>query len=151
MSSVALLSRWLFENYSNQEIENLSLYIVENNKHNLFFNKKYNLCYGKFLKHFKNNKNIKILSVKTPSFIKQVKYNDIVNSLYNENISDSNYEDIFIKKQIANVNIGLFEKSVNKNVESFIYTTIDEAEYYRSLYGGTIHTLQQIKMEDVVE
>ena len=43
------------------------------------------------------------------------------------------------------------EKSVNKNVESFIYTTIDEAEYYRSLYGGTIHTLQQITMEDVLE
>jgi hypothetical protein len=140
-----------FENYNNQEIDSLSLYIVENKKHNLFFNKKYNLCYGKFLKHFKNNKNIKIVSVKTPSFIKQVKYNEIVNTLYNEEISDAKYEDTFIKKQIANVNIGLLEKSVNKNVESFIYNTIDEAEYYRSLYGGTIHTLQQIKMEDVVE
>ena len=54
----------------------------------------------------------------------------------------------FIKKQIANVNIGLLEKSQNKAVESFLYTTLDEAEYYRSSYGGTIHTLQQIIMED---
>lgn len=140
-----------FENYNNQPIENLSLYIIETDKQNLFLNKKYNLCYGIFLKKIIKHKNIKILAVKTPSFIKQVKYNELIENLYETKISDTPYEDTFIKKQIVNVNIGLLEKSENKSVESFLYTTLDEAEYYRSLYGGTIHTLQQIKMEDELD
>ena len=105
------------------------------------------LWYSSWENYFKNI-NIKILAVKTPSFIKQVKCNQLIESLYEAKISDTPYEDTFIKKHIVNVNIGLLEKSEHKAVESFLYTTLDEAEYYRSLYGGTIHTLQQIIMED---
>ena len=82
--------------------------------------KNHNLCYGVFLKHFPN---VEIVAVKTPSFIKKVNYNDIIDTLYNTQISDSKYEDTFIKKQIANVNIGLLEKGTNKNVESFLFNS----------------------------
>ena len=55
-----------------------------------------------------------MIAVKTPSFIKQVKYKEIVDKLYNETISDNPVEDLEIKKNIANVNIGLLEKGINK-------------------------------------
>ena len=60
-----------------------------------FFYKSYNLCYGLFLKYFKN---IDIIAVKTPSFIKEVNYSDIIDTLYNTEISNNKYEDTFIKK-----------------------------------------------------
>ena len=134
-----------FEYYKNEPINDLSLYIIKNNKLNLFFNKQYNLCYGKYLKHFSN---LEIVAVKTPSFIKQVNYKEIVDNLYNEQISDNNVEDLMIKKNIANVNIGLLEKGVNKNVHSFIYTTYEEAEYYRSIFGGNVITIQKIEEKE---
>ena len=43
-------------------------FIVKNDIHDIFFNKSYNLCYGEFLKHFKN---VDIVAVKTPYFIKK--------------------------------------------------------------------------------
>ena len=98
-----------FEYYQNEPINDLSLYIIKNDKLNLFCNKKYNLCYGKYLKHFKN---LEIMAVKTPSFIKQVNYKEIVDQLYNETISDNPAEDLEIKKKIANVNIGMLEKGM---------------------------------------
>ncbi len=100
-----------FEYYKNEPINDLSLYIIKSKNMNLFFNKNYNLCYGKYLKHFDN---LEIVAVKTPSFIKQVNYKEIVDTLYNETISDNTVEDLHIKKNIANVNIGLLEKVVIK-------------------------------------
>ena len=109
---------------------------------NLFFNKTYDLCYEKYLKQFDG---LEIVAVKTASFIKQVNYKEIVDTLYNETISDNTVEDLHIKKNIANVNIGLLEKGCNKNVESFIYTTLEEAEYYQNIFGGNIITIQKIE------
>ena len=135
-----------FEYYANEPINDLSLYVVENKSLNTFFNKTYNLCYGKFLKKF----DVKIIAVKSPSFIKQVSYNDIIQTLYNTEISNIKTEDTVIKKQIANVNIGLLEKGCNKSTESFLFKTLEEAEYHRSLLGGTIHMLQDIVEEEVM-
>ena len=137
-----------FENYNNNEIKDLSLYIVKTNIYNSFFNKKYNLVYGKFLKYFEN---LDIIAFKTPSEIKKVNYSKIIDTLYNTIISDDEKEDIYIKKHIANINIGLLEKGVNKKAESFLYKTKDEAYYYRNLLGGQLHLLQEIietKTED---
>ena len=134
-----------FEYYNNEPINDLSLYIVENHSLNTFFNKQFNLCYGKFLKQFND---VKIVAVKTPSFIKKVDYNEIVQALYETEISTTKVEDTFIKKQIANVNIGLLEKGYNKSTESFLYKTQAEAEYHKSLFGGgTIHMMQHITEE----
>ena len=56
-----------------------------------------------------------------------------------------------LKKQIANVNIGLLEKGTNKNVESFLFKTEEEAEYYRSSFGGNLHLLQHLVEEKTLE
>ena len=68
-----------FEYYNDEPINDLSLYIVENHSLNTFFNKQFNLCYGKFLTQFND---VKIVAVKTPSFIKKVDYHEIVKTLY---------------------------------------------------------------------
>jgi hypothetical protein len=85
-----------FKSYQNQLIKNLSLYMVLVNKPNLFFNKKYCLVYGQFLREFVND--VKILYYKDPSFIRKVKYSDIVDNLYNTQISDNEHEDKYCKK-----------------------------------------------------
>ena len=41
----------------------------------------------------------------------------------------------------------MLEKGINKKVRSFIYTTSEEAEYYRSFVGGHIITLQTIEQK----
>ena len=99
-----------------------------------------------YFKSFRTQFNdVKIVAVKTPSFIKKVDYNEIVQALYETEISTTKVEDTFIKKQIANVNIGLLEKGYNKSTESFLYKTQAEAEYHKSLFGGgTIHMMQHI-------
>ena len=76
------------------------------------------MVYGQFLKEFVND--VKILYYKDPPFIRKVKYSDIVDNLYNTKISDNEHEDKYVKKIIANVNIGLLEKGVNKAEKSTI-------------------------------
>ena len=73
------------------------------------FNKKYNLIYGKYLKQIEAN-DLKILYYKTPSFIHDVTYNELVQEIWRKSISDHEELDKLIKKLIVNVNIGLLEK-----------------------------------------
>jgi hypothetical protein len=88
-------------------IKTLSLYIVENKNVNLFFNQKYCLCYGQFINTISD---IKILAVKTPRFIKEVTYKQLVDELYKTNISNDLEENKQLRKQICNVTIGLLGK-----------------------------------------
>ena len=74
----------------------------------LFFNKTTNLVYGEFLKEFPD---ARILAVKKPSFIRKVRYADIVRELYEAFVSLQSEEDKHVKKQIANCIIGLLEKT----------------------------------------
>ena len=97
-----------FKLYSDLPIKKLSLYIVKVKNCIFFFKKIFCLVYGMFLQHFKND--VEILYYKDPSFIKKVKYSDIVKQLYDAQISDKEEEDNFLKKLIANVNCGLLEK-----------------------------------------
>jgi hypothetical protein len=83
--------------------------------------------------------------------MKEVNYANIIDTLYNTEIANNKYEDTFIKKQIANVNIGLLEKGNNKKVESFLFNTEEEAEYYRSSFGGNLHLLQHLVEEHTLE
>ena len=54
-----------------------------------------------------------------------------------------------IKQLIANVNIGLLEKSKNKKSHSKIFDTLAEAKYYQDIYGGNIvHLLDDIFEEE---
>ena len=97
--------------YNGEEIEDLVLYTVEVYKANLFFNKRLCLCYGKFLKNVLND-DITIKYYKKPSFIYNCDYKKIVKELVETHISDDTQEDTKLKKEIANVNIGLLEKGV---------------------------------------
>ena len=128
-------------------INDLSLYIVLVNKPNLFFNKKYCLVYGRFLKEFVND--VKILYYKDPSFIRKVKYSNIVDNLYKTKVSDIALEDKYLKKILANVNIGLLEKGVNKAQKSTVFDSLEAAQHYQAQYGGSIGILS--KSEEVVE
>ena len=101
--------------------------------------------------NFKNISKMLILQQLKHHLIKKVNYANIIDILYNTPISDNKYEDTFIKKQIANVNIGLLEKGTNKNVESFLFKTEEEAEYYRSSFGGNLHLLQHLVEEKTLE
>ena len=135
-----------FQDYNNQRIEDLTLYIIETSKANIFFNKRYCVVYGKFLKSFVND--VKIIGYKQPSSIKSVTYKDIVEQLYKTTISDDELENTYLRKLIANVNIGLLEKSHNKAQKTFLFDTEEEAFHYQAQYGGNISVLK--KFNDVI-
>ena len=95
------------------------------------FNKKYNLVYGKFLKCFINQYNIKVLYYKQPSFIHKTNYKDMVNELWKTVIDeDDEDEDKLSNKLIGNVNFGLLEKGGATAHQSILFKSIDEAIHY---------------------
>ena len=123
--------------YNGEEIEDLVLYTVEVYKANLFFNKRFCLCYGKFLKNVLND-GIIIKYYKKPSFTYNCDYKKIVKELAETHISDDTQEDTKLKKEIANVNIGLLEKGVTTAQKSVLFKDLREAQLYQHMYGGKI-------------
>ena len=134
-----------FKPYDNHEIKDYCLYIVKTTKTSLFFNKTYNIVYGMFLNGFVSD--VEILAFKQPSFIKNIDTKNIIDTLWNSEISPDIEEDKGIKKLIANVNFGLLEKSNNKVQKSKIYETLDEAKYYQEQFGGRINILNKFTEE----
>ena len=53
-----------------------------------------------------------------------------------------------MKKEIANTNFGMLEKSFNNNQKSTLFSSYGVAKHYQGIYGGRITTLTQFK--DVV-
>ena len=87
----------IFQPFSNQQqIKQLSLYIVSTKKPNFFLNNQYNLVYGLFLEKIKDD-DIEILYYKDPSFIKKVNYSEILTELFNTDISNDKHEDMHLK------------------------------------------------------
>ena len=147
----------VFMPYENQDLNTLcplTLHVVEVFEGNLFFNKKYNLIYGKFLKEMILRKvKVTIHYYKQPHKIIKVDYKKAVKELWDTHISDDKTEDKLAKKTIANINIGLLEKSNNKRQNSKIFNSLREACYYQSLYGGRVYStshkeIQTSKDED---
>ena len=93
----------VFEKHNGQPIKTVNLYIVENKNVNLFFNQKYCLCYGQFINTISD---IKILAVKTPRFIKEVKYKQLVDEVYKTNISNDLEENKQVKNKYAMLPLG---------------------------------------------
>ena len=56
---------------------------------------------------------------------------------------------MYIKKLMANVNIGLLEKGYNEKSVGYLFHDYEECKYYQAQYGGVIHSIQ--KIEDVSE
>jgi len=86
-------------------------------------------------------KDIEIIAYKEPSTVKQVNYKALVEELFNTSISDDPDEDIYIKKLIANVNIGLLEKSCNRKQRSYLFEDFAELRHYQAEYGGQINLI----------
>ena len=124
----------------------LNLYIVKGNDHPLN-TQSHNLVYGKFLKE-----RMHIVAFKQPSFIKEVDYATLVKELYETRISDKDEHDVYIKKLVANVSIGLLEKCHNRKSSGHLFHNYDECKFYQAQYGGVIHSTQQIAdLSKVVE
>ena len=68
-----------------------------------------------------------------------------MNELYETTISDNKHEDTFIKKLIANVNIGLLEKCFNKVSRGYLFQDKAECQHYQAILGGTMHVIQKIE------
>jgi hypothetical protein len=87
------------------------------------------------------NHPLTIKAVKKPSFTKKVDYKNIVECLWKTEISDDPDEDKILKKQIANTNFGMLEKSFNKASKSCIFSSCGVAKYYQAQYGGNINSI----------
>ena len=90
-----------------------------------------------------------VFAFKQPSFIKKVDYAKLVNELYESKVAEDDQQDVYIKKLVANVNIGLLEKCSNKKSTGYLFQDYDECKFYQAQYGGVIHSIQ--KIEDVSE
>ena len=117
----------------------------------MLFHKQYCLLYGVFLKQLDNRtrERINISYVKQPSFIHKVDNKNIVNELWNTNISEDNEEDKRIKKLIAHVNYGLLEKGGATDQKSTVFKNLKEAISYQTEYGGKIHKLTRFTTEQI--
>ena len=135
-----------FKPYGGEELLPLNLYIVKDFHHPLS-TQSHSLIYGKFI-----TEGMSIVAYKQPSFIKKVDYKKLVDELYETKISDDEQHDAYIKKLIANVNIGLLEKGQNRKSVGYLFQDLAECKYHQAQYGGTIHMIQQIKdVSTVVE
>ena len=115
------------------------MYVIESAPHPLRTQTR-EFVYGQYLKP-----DDVIQAVKKPSFIKKVDYNKAVNELYETTISDNKHEDTFIKKLVANVNIGLLEKCFNKVSRGYLFQDKAECQHYQAILGGTMHVIQKIE------
>ena len=76
-------------------------------------------------------------------------HKNIVNELWNTNISEDNEEAKCITKLVANVNYGLLEKGGATDQKSTEFKNPKEAISYQSEYGGTIHKLTPFTTEQI--
>lgn len=134
----------IFTTYDGSDIEDLSLYVIKTINENLFLNKQFNLVYGQILKQLPTE-DYEIIQYKQPSKIKEVDYNKIVDQLYNTEFSKDEDTNKLIKKTIANVNVGLLEKGINKTTRSFIFSDLNECKFFQSEYGGKIIAIDKEK------
>ena len=104
-----------FRPYENEPILPLSLYVVKDFSHPLATQNRC-LVYGKYVQE-----GMQILAFKQPSFIKNVDYAKLVADLYESRISENDQQDVYIKKLVANVNIGLLEKCSNKKSVGYLF------------------------------
>lgn len=130
----------VYEVYQNQEIQDLSQYIIEvkntDERTAIIFNEKYSRTFGYVLKQI-TNIDFKILYVRNPLKIEDVDFATPTNNLFqNEKLQMS------MKKAIAVITIGLLEKKSNKGEISKIFNEFNEANYYNIKYNGDLLALK---------
>ena len=127
------------EDCSTNQFNNLTLYIVEVYEGNIFFNKKYCLVYGKFLKKLlKHNVKLKILW-----YNYKVDYKKLIDELYATKMTEDEDFNKQTQKKLWNISVGMLEKSHNTSQRSSTFTSLKEACYYQSIYGGKVYTISE--------
>ena len=112
--------------------------MVEVKASNVFFGKRYSLVYGKFLrKLLDTNNEITTICYKIPSFIHKVNYDQVVNELWETDITKED------KKNIGNITFGMLGKSHNTAQKSYCFNSLREACHYQREFGGRIYAIQQ--------
>jgi hypothetical protein len=137
-----------FQPYEGQAIQDYGLYIVKATNLDLYFNKTYNLSYGMFLKDPEDVKDVEILAYKVPSTTRAVNYKAMVDELYATKISDNPDEDVYIKKLISNINIGLLEKANNKRQKSFLFKDLSDLKHHQNKYGGNLNIVSEYQNQE---
>ena len=136
------------EDCSTNQFNNLTLYTVEVYEGNIFFNKKYCLVYVKFLKKLlKHNVKLKILWHKQPNNIYKVDYKKLIDELCATKMTDDEDFNKQTQKKLWNISVGMLEKSHNTSQRSSTFTSLKEACYYQSIYGGKVYTISQCQTE----
>ena len=144
--------KWkIYKDVDYNELSDYTLYFIRAGwDTKIMFNKRFNLVYGKYLKQL-NTRGIEILYYKVPSFIHRVSYKELIGELWSKNISSDDHLDKLIKKLIANVNIGLLERTCSKDQKSVVFKNLSEACDFKARHGGKIHKLTDYEMIDDIE
>ena len=98
-----------------------------------------------------NTTGINILYYKVPSFTHRVNYKELIGELWDKHISSDDHLDKLIKKLIANVNIGLLERTGSTDQKSVVFKNLTEACDFKATHGGKIHKLTEYELTDDAE
>jgi hypothetical protein len=83
--------------------------------------------------------------LKKQSMLETANYKELIDDLYETQISGDPNENKQLQKTVANTVIGLLEKTINKNTKSKIFTDLSTARYYQVKYGGDITEIKQFE------
>ena len=84
---------------------------------------------------------------KQPSNIYKVGYKKLIDELYATKITDDEDFNKQTQKKLWNISVGMLEKSHNTSQRSSTFTSLKEACYYQSIYGGKVYTISECQTE----
>lgn len=130
------------QSYDKHTIEDYTQYIDKSSGNVLLFPSTYSRHYGYLLNRIPKNIKYEVISYRRPSTLNKSNSSEMVDKLWNDEISSYKEADIEYKKYIVNRNLGLLEKKRNNKTISKVFKTYNEAFTYQSYFGkGDIYTL----------
>ena len=120
------------------KLPSFTLYTVEVKASNVFLNKRYNLIYVKFLRNLLQANNENMFCYKTPSCIHKVNYDQLVNELWETDLTKDD-------KKLGNITFGMLYTSHHTAQKSYCFNTLREACRCQSEFAGRIYAIQQEK------
>ena len=134
----------IWKDYDDHKIEDYNQYLVMCNskqpEHLLLFPQFISRVTGYKLNRI-DYKTYTIMAYKRPSKLVPSNSKDLINKLWETQISENKVEDSRCKKDIFNIISGLLGKKQNKKSLTKIFKNYDEAFYYQTVFGGEIYTI----------
>ena len=81
--------------------------------------------------------------IKKPSFTYKCDYKQIIKDVWDADLSKDKHCDKQLKKMVANINIGLMEKSTKTAQKTEVFSSLDEALSHNLEYGGHINVIHE--------